>query len=135
LHVWLIVAFCIPGDPRKEDSLHHFTKDGMNQYETAMAMICRILSEYDSDQKYPVWGFGAKRNGKLDQCFRCGQDEEAEGVEGILKSYKDAFKSGIAMSSPTDITQVIRAAGKNARECLVRAFVGKKLVIDASSGF
>lgn len=108
------------GDPRKDDSLHHFQKDGLNQYQTAICQICGVLSEYDSDQKYPVWGFGAKRNGQLSQCFSICQQEEAEGVEGILAAYKFAFQSGIAMSSPSDITEVIKSAAKNARECLVR---------------
>jgi hypothetical protein len=108
------------GDPRKEESLHHFSKDKMNVYEKSISKICTILSEYDSDQKYPVWGFGGKRNGKIDHCFRCGEQEEADGVTGILEAYKQAFKAGIAMSSPTNITEVIRAAGKNARKCLVR---------------
>jgi hypothetical protein len=91
----------------------------MNEYETAISKICTILSEYDSDQKYPVWGFGAKKDGTLNNCFQCGLEEEVEGVEGILGAYKQAFKSGVAMSKPTDITQVIRAAGKESRKCLV----------------
>jgi hypothetical protein len=108
------------GDPRKEESLHHFKKNGMNMYQTAISKICTILAEYDSDQKYPVWGFGAKRDGKLSQCFRVGEQEEVDGVDGILAAYKHAFKSGIAMSSPTNVTEVIKAAGKDARKCLVR---------------
>jgi hypothetical protein len=107
------------GDPRKEESLHHFKKDGMNEYETAISKICTILSEYDDDKKYPVWGFGAKKDGTLHNCFQCGLEEEVAGVEGILGAYKQAFKSGVVMSKPTDITQVIRAAGEESRKCLV----------------
>ena len=92
----------------------------MNEYETAISKICTILSEYDSDQKYPVWGFGAKKDGVLNNCFPCGEGEEAFGVDGILQAYKHAFKKGIVMSTPRNITEVIRVAGKNARECLVR---------------
>lgn len=99
--------------------MHHLKKDGMNEYETAISKICTILSEYDSDQKYPVWGFGAKKDGTVNHCFQCGLEEEVAGVEGILGAYKQAFKSGVAMSKPTDITQVIRAAGKESRKCLV----------------
>jgi hypothetical protein len=91
----------------------------MNDYQTAISKICTLLSEYDSDQKYPVWGFGAKCDGKINHCFRCGEEDEAEGVDGILEAYKHAFKTGLGMSSPTNITEVIKAAGKNARKCLV----------------
>jgi hypothetical protein len=110
------------GDPRKEDSLHHFKKDGgMNTYEETISKICTILSEYDSDQKFPVYGFGAKKGGTLNNCFpvTAGVETEVEGVEGILAAYKGAFKTGIAMSKPTDITQVIATAGKEAKESLV----------------
>lgn len=112
------------GDPRKEDSLHHFKKNGMNAYEATIAKVCSILSEFDSDQKYPVWGFGAKKNGKLSQCFPVGEAEEVEGVDGILDAYKSAFQGGIAMSKPTDITAVIKAAGKKAQKSLEAAMTG-----------
>jgi hypothetical protein len=118
-----VASLYLKGNPREEESLHHFKKDGMNEYETAISKICTILSEYDSDQKYPVWGFGAKKDGTLNNCFQCGLEEEVTGVEGILGAYKQAFRSGVVMSKPTDITQVIRAAGKESRKCLVSEMV------------
>jgi len=131
------------GDPRKEDSLHYFHRKSstgpmeQNDYETAMDQICSILAEYDSDQKFPVWGFGAKVDGQISHCFSCkdpagslrmgvtsdGISEVAEvnGVAGILAAYKHTFKSGIAMSQPTDMTQVIKAAAYHARSDLNKA--------------
>jgi hypothetical protein len=46
------------GDPRKEGTLHHYSDESDNCYETAIKGICSVLSKYDSDQMYPVWGFG-----------------------------------------------------------------------------
>lgn len=46
------------GDPRKEGTLHHYSDESDNYYETAIRGICSVLSKYDSDQMYPVWGFG-----------------------------------------------------------------------------
>jgi len=46
------------GDPRQEGTLHHYSDDSDNCYETAIKGICSVLSKYDSDQMYPVWGFG-----------------------------------------------------------------------------
>jgi hypothetical protein len=106
------------GDPRKEQSLHHFTKDGSkNDYETCIQTICSILAQYDSDQKYSVYGFGAKKGGQLSHCFAV-TDSEVDGVQGILKAYKDAFQTGIAMSKPTNICQVIQKAGTDAKKAL-----------------
>jgi hypothetical protein len=116
---WLTQRFVLLGDPRKEESLHHFQKDGMNMYQTAISKMCTMLTKYDSDQKYPVWGFGAKLDGELNNCFPCGEQAEADGVDGILEAYKNAFETGIAMSKPTNVTEVIQGAGKAAKKCLV----------------
>eukprot|EP00934_Nitzschia_sp_Nitz4_P006407 Nitzschia sp. Nitz4//scaffold178_size73299//10038//12047//NITZ4_005692-RA/size73299-processed-gene-0.23-mRNA-1//-1//CDS//3329539101//6397//frame0 len=113
------------GDPRKEQSLHHFSKEGMNTYESTMSRICNILSEYDSDKKFPVYGFGAKKNGELSQCFAVGDGGEVEGVDGVLKAYRQAFQTGLVMSKPTDVTEVIKMAGATARASLESAQQGE----------
>lgn len=47
------------GDPRKPGTLHYRAKDGaLNDYEKAITSILNILGPYDSNQQYPVWGFG-----------------------------------------------------------------------------
>ena len=35
----------------------------MNGYEKAITAVGGILSKYDTDQQFPVWGFGAKYDG------------------------------------------------------------------------
>jgi hypothetical protein len=59
------------GDPRKPGTLHHFNSDGSkNDYEKAVSAIGSILAKYDSDKKFPVWGFGAKvRFSPIDICL------------------------------------------------------------------
>ena len=45
------------GDPRDRDSLHYQYPDGsLNDYEQAITSVGRILSDFDSDNKCPVWG-------------------------------------------------------------------------------
>jgi hypothetical protein len=120
LHVIAAIdATASNGDPREPTSLHHFMAEGKNDYEDALFSICSILSKYDSDQKYPVYGFGAKQNGALNHCFQIGPTPEVEGVEGITKAYNDAFKAGITMSSPRDYSDVLKAAAKNASAQMV----------------
>lgn len=109
------------GDPRQESSLHYFKTDGSNSYEECLFALCSILSKYDSDQKYPVWGFGAKQDGEIQHCFNMlpssstdsSHEEEVEGVEGILQAYRDTFRSGLVMSSPRDFTEIIDRAAKD----------------------
>jgi len=103
------------GDPRQPGTLHHFNSDGSkNDYEKAVAAICGVLAQYDSDKKFPVYGFGAKYDGEVNHCFQCGEEEEADGVEGILEAYKHTFQTGLIMSSPTVVTTVLEKAAEAA---------------------
>ena len=49
------------------------------------------------------------------ECFQCGPQEEVHGVDGILAAYRQTFKSGLVMSGPTVITEVIQTAAARAR--------------------
>jgi hypothetical protein len=132
LHVIAAIdATASNGDPRQPTSLHHFKAQGKNDYEEALFSICSILSKYDSDQKYPVYGFGEKQNGAVNHCFQIGSTPEVVGVEGITKAYNDAFKAGITMSSPRDYSDVIKAAAKNANAQMV-SYRENKLILSTA---
>ena len=62
-----------------------------------------------------VYGFGAKYGGILRNCFQCGPKAEAKGVDGIQEAYSAVFKSGLIMSKPSDLIEVIQVASKCAR--------------------
>lgn len=109
------------GDPRKAGTLHHLDSNSLNDYEKAIKSILGVLSKYDSDKKFPVYGFGAKYDGVVRHCFQCGPQEEVEGVGGVLDAYRSVFKSGLVMSSPTDITEVIQTAAARAQSSLEAA--------------
>lgn len=104
------------GNPREEGTLHYFNPDGAhNDYEKAIVAIGGILADYDTDCKMPVWGFGAKLDGELCQFFQCGKAPEVEGVDGVLDAYHETFSSGLVMSGPTDVTEVISTAAAFAK--------------------
>lgn len=103
------------GDPRKPGTLHHIHQDGsLNDYEKAINSIVSILAKYDSDQKFPVLGFGAKYGGVVRHCFQCGPTEEVHGVDGVLNAYRMVFKSGLVMSGPTVFDEVFQTAAAKA---------------------
>ncbi|KAL7506970.1 hypothetical protein ACHAXN_004180 [Cyclotella atomus] len=104
------------GDPRKPGTLHHISRDGMsmNGYEKAITAVGSILSKYDTDQKFPVWGFGAKYDGVVRHCFQVGRSKEVHGVNGILEAYRGVFKTALTMSGPTVFTEVIELAAAQA---------------------
>jgi len=103
------------GDPRRPGTLHYMNPDGsLNDYEKAISSIGTILSKYDYDQKFPVWGFGAKYGGIVQHCFQVGLQSEADGVDGIIEAYRDVFRTGLIMSGPTVFNEIIQTAAARA---------------------
>ena len=105
------------GDPRKPGTLHYIHRDGsLNDYEKAITAVGAVVARYDSDQKFPVMGFGAKFGGVIQHCFQVGRTPEVEGIAGILDGYRNVFKTGLTMSGPTVFETVIRQAADDARK-------------------
>jgi hypothetical protein len=102
------------GDPRNPGTLHHLSSGMRNDYEKAISSIVSILAKYDADQKFPVYGFGAKYGGVVRHCFQCGAVPEHQGVAGVLEAYHQVFKSGLIMSRPTVFTEVLQTVAARA---------------------
>lgn len=106
------------GDPRQEGTPHFFhppATEAWNDYEKAIFAVGSILAKFDSDQRFPVWGFGAKYNNIVRHCFQCGTEVEVEGVQGIMDAYRGVFGTPLTMSFPTKFTEVIKTAAAYAR--------------------
>jgi hypothetical protein len=111
------------GDPRQPGTPHYFhppESKEWNDYEKAIFAVGSILAKYDSDQRFPVWGFGAKYNNVVRHCFQCGSDVEVEGVQGIMDAYRGVFRTPLTMSYPTIFTEVIQTSASYARHEQVR---------------
>jgi Copine/C2 domain len=114
------------GDPRQPGTPHYFhppESKEWNDYEKAIFAVGSILAKYDSDQRFPVWGFGAKYNNVVRHCFQCGTEVEVEGVQGIMDAYRGVFRTPLTMSYPTKLTEVIQTAAAYARHEQVRCTV------------
>ena len=114
------------GDPRVPGTPHYFHSAGSkqwNDYEKAIFAVGSILAKYDSDNKFPVWGFGAKYSDKVRHCFQCGTDVEVEGVQGIMDAYRGVFRTPLRMSFPTKFTEVIHTAAGYAQHEQVRSCI------------
>jgi Copine/C2 domain len=104
------------GDPRKPGTLHYIHPDGqLNDYEKALTAVGSIVARYDSDQMFPVLGFGAKYGGVIQHCFQVGSAPELHGIKGMLEAYRGVFKTGLTMSGPTVFSEVIDYAAAQAR--------------------
>ncbi|KAL3025531.1 hypothetical protein AAZX31_04G184100 [Glycine max] len=59
------------GNPRLPDSLHYIDPSGRpNAYQRAIVEVGEVLQLYDSDKRFPTWGFGARPiDGPVCHCF------------------------------------------------------------------
>jgi hypothetical protein len=105
------------GDPRKPGTLHYIdrARGQLNDYEKALSAVGTIVAKYDTDQKFPMLGFGAKFRGLINHCFQLGPTPEVSGIKGMIDAYRNTFKSGLVMSGPTVFAEVIQLAAAQAR--------------------
>jgi len=101
------------GDPNQPSSLHYLKAAEPNQYQQALQASASIVSYYDVDKKFPVFGFGAQYKGDVtgfvSHCFNLnfsGEDPEVDGVQGIMDSYRHALPM-VILSGPTFFTPCI----------------------------
>ena len=100
------------GHPDDRDTLHCRRPDmkGRNPYERAILSCATIMANYDYDQKFPVYGFGAKINGQEDvsMCFNINfqEDPNIQYVDNIMKEYF-ACLDKITFSGPTNFAPII----------------------------
>ena len=98
-------------DPRDPKSLH-FLSNSMNAYEQCISSVGSIVCPYDSDQLFPVYGFGGKVAGNVSHCFPLTFDQNnpnVQGLQNILGAYRYAL-SNVQLSGPTLFSPIIRAA-------------------------
>ncbi|XP_065837296.1 copine-5-like [Oscarella lobularis] len=102
------------GVPSLPHSLH-YNGPTPNAYVEAITSIGKILAEYDSDQMFPAWGFGAKlpaNRADVSHCFPLSgntYNPEVYGVEGILTAYRQSLDH-VHLSGPTLFSPILDAA-------------------------
>ncbi|KAH9754634.1 protein BONZAI 3 [Citrus sinensis] len=110
------------GNPRNPNSLHYIDPSGrLNSYQQAITEIGEVIQFYDSDRRFPAWGFGGKTfDGTVSHCFnlngRAGSFE-VDGVEGIMAAYASALNN-VSLAGPTLFGQVINTAARIAGQSL-----------------
>jgi hypothetical protein len=111
------------GDSISPTSLHHIDPSGMsrawNPYQHAITSVCSVIDAYDTDKKYPVYGFGARvrlpgnpQPSAVQHCFPVyGGGLEVDGVMGIMQAYQDSV-ANVLMSGPTLFQELIESSHK-----------------------
>ncbi|XP_027356265.1 protein BONZAI 1-like isoform X2 [Abrus precatorius] len=99
------------GNPRLPDSLHYIDPSGRpNAYQRAIIEVGEVLQFYDSDKRFPTWGFGARPiDGPVSHCFNLNGSShycEVEGIQGIMMAYTSALLN-VSLAGPTLFGPVI----------------------------
>jgi hypothetical protein len=97
------------GDVKNPKSLHFINEDSekMNEYETAMSAVGKILNTYAYKHKFMAYGFGGipkdSKDGKVSHCFPLNgneKDPSIDGLDKLMKTYRDSL-SEVKLYGPT----------------------------------
>ncbi|KAK4850063.1 hypothetical protein QYF36_003568 [Acer negundo] len=110
------------GNPRNPNSLHYIDPSGrLNSYQQTIMEVGEVIQFYDSDRRFPIWGFGGNPfNGAVSHCFNLNgmsNGSEVEGVDGIMAAYASALHN-VALAGPTLFGPVINMAAEIAGQSL-----------------
>ncbi|KAF3948070.1 hypothetical protein CMV_025883 [Castanea mollissima] len=110
------------GNPQNPDSLHYINPSGqLNSYQQAILEVGEVIQFYDSDRRFPAWGFGGRTiDGTTSHCFNLNGSTgavEVEGVEGIMAAYARALHN-VALAGPTLFGPVINTAAQIAGQSI-----------------
>ncbi|KAF9607414.1 hypothetical protein IFM89_035552 [Coptis chinensis] len=109
------------GNPRLPDSLHYIDPSGrLNAYQQAIYEVGEVIQFYDSDKRFPAWGFGGRTEGVVSHCFNLSgslTEPEVDGVNGIMSAYSSALHH-VSLAGPTLFGQVINKAAQIASQSL-----------------
>ncbi|CAM9116727.1 unnamed protein product, partial [Phaeothamnion confervicola] len=98
--------------PANPNSLHYVDPSGrLNQYAQAITGVGEVLEFYDSDKRFPLYGFGGKPypNTPALHCFAVNgreDDPEVTGIAGVLETYYRSLHT-VTLSGPTLFAPII----------------------------
>jgi hypothetical protein len=109
LNISAVIAYDFTGsngDPKTPNSLHYL--NGRNQYRDATNSIIPIIDQYDSDGKYPVYGFGMTYDNKTVKHAQLLAADAAYS-DGVVMTYENTLRAnGFALAGPTYFAPIIR---------------------------
>ncbi|KAM6583971.1 hypothetical protein CsatB_010973 [Cannabis sativa] len=119
------------GNPRLPDSLHYIDPSGRpNAYQRAIIEVGEVVQFYDTDKRFPAWGFGARPiDGPVSHCFYLNGSShyyEVEGIQGIMTAYAGALRN-VSLAGPTLFGPVISYAASIASQSLANG--GRKYYV------
>ncbi|XP_069490023.1 copine-6 [Ambystoma mexicanum] len=108
------------GDPKINQSLHFINPSEPNEYLKALSAVGEICQDYDSDKRFPAYGFGARipPNYEVSHDFALNfnpANAECEEISGVIETYKRCLPK-IQLYGPTNVSPIINRVAALAKE-------------------
>ena len=122
INLEIAIDYTLSNEFENTPSLHHKNGEEQNDYEKAIRSCVNIIANYDSDQLFPVYGFGGIPPSKkeVSHCFNVNfseNDPNIKGIDNVIKFYKESLDN-IKLYSPTYFEDVIRKVISNIKNNL-----------------
>ncbi|KAM9839662.1 copine-3-like [Aulostomus maculatus] len=121
------------GDPRTPQSLHYINPEGFNEYLTAIWAVGNVIQDYDSNKKFPVFGFGAQipPSWQVSHEFPINFNPSnpfCDGIEGVVAAYQQCLPQ-LKLWGPTNFSPIINHVACFARQALYQRMASQYYVL------
>ncbi|TGZ65970.1 hypothetical protein CRM22_005610 [Opisthorchis felineus] len=108
------------GSPQVPDTLHYSTINHPSQYAMALQAVGEVISDYDSDNLFPAFGFGAcvPPDNVVSHCFPLNghiDNPYCEGIQGAMAAYAHSLRT-VKFHGPTNFAPIINTVASIARQ-------------------
>lgn len=113
------------GKPSQSNSLHHINPHYPNEYMKALLAVGQIIQDYDKDNLFPCFGFGAQLppTNTVSHMFAVNfrpDNPYCAGVQGIIQAYQSCLPN-VTLYGPTNISPIINHIASFARQAAASA--------------
>ncbi|XP_075899267.1 copine-3-like isoform X2 [Nelusetta ayraudi] len=110
------------GDPRTPSSLHYINPQGYNEYLAAIWAVGNVIQDYDSDKKFPAFGFGAQIPPTMQVSHEFPinfnpSNPFCEGIEGVVHAYQQCLPA-VKLYGPTNFSPIINHVAQFGHQAL-----------------
>ncbi|XP_072357645.1 copine-6-like isoform X2 [Scyliorhinus torazame] len=121
------------GDPRNSQSLHFINHSQPNEYLKALTAVGEICQDYDSDKKFPAYGFGARvpPDYEVSHDFPLNfntSNPECDEIKGVITAYQRCLPK-IKLYGPTNVSPIILRISKLAQEEMQTKIASKYYIL------
>ncbi|EUB62022.1 Copine-9 [Echinococcus granulosus] len=108
------------GCPQVPGTLHFCTRDQLSKYAVALHAVGEIISDYDSDNLFPAYGFGARipPDNLVSHNFPLNGHPEnpfCQGIAGVMEAYRYALQT-VTLHGPTNFAPIITQVANLAQQ-------------------